>query len=164
MVDAESDGSEFQETLCEYEPKERNIEDLASDEEPDLTKQEEALANVAAEMQARDSMADDSEVAGSFVTVNEGGNSVVRFIATDGRSLEEARTALASNEARVEFEEVDYSDRKTVIEQFTDEYNLPTPHGLPGRNPEDPFNELEQLTDQLAEITRKAQSKDKNHD
>jgi len=164
MTETKSDGSELQETLRSYESKERSIEDLASDERSDLAKQEEALANVAAEIQARDTMADDSGVEGSFVAVEEGGESIVRFIATDDRSLEEARAALASKDARVEFEEVEYGSRETVIDQFVDEYMPPTPHGLPGRDPDDPVTEVEQLIEQVSELTQEVQQEDNSND
>lgn len=157
---SESTDTEFQKTLQSYEPKERDIEDIASDTGSDPSQQEEELADVAAEIEARDAMADDSGVEGSFVTVEEDGKSVVRFVATDDRSLEETREALASTDGRVEFEEVEYGDRAAVIEQFADRYNLPTPPGLPGRKPEDPISELEKITNQLKELEPNPQKED----
>lgn len=157
---SETNDTEFQETFQSYEPKERNIEDLASGKRSNLSQQEEELADVAAEIEARETMADDPSVEGSFVTVEEDGESVVRFVATDDRSLKETREALASTDGRVEFEEVEYGDRDAVIEQFADRFNLPTPPGLPGRTPEDPISELERITNQLKEIEPNTQKED----
>jgi len=157
---SETNTPELQKKLQSYKPEERNIKYLTSDKRSNSPEEEEALANVAAEIEARDTMADDSGVEGSFVTVEDDGESVVRFIATDDSSLEETRAALASNDARVEFEEVEYGDQDAVIEQFADRYNLPTPPGLPGRPPEDPISELERITNQLKELEPNPQKED----
>lgn len=143
----------IKERLERYDSKERSIKELSKGNEASTSE----LADIAAEIQARDNV-EALSGEGSFVAAQDGDRQVLRLLATEEGSLAEARKVLASPDGAIEFDAVEYEDEELALERFAERFDLPTPPGLPGRNPADPLSEIEratkQLTDAVSEITQ----------